>query len=73
MNVELLDAQLRWLLRHGYATWHCYRCDHTSSTMISAYYHLVDHHGLDPQTAFGEGEVGELVDEAGRTWWRRRT
>jgi hypothetical protein len=26
------------------------------------YYHLVDHHGLDPQSAFKEGEAGEPKD-----------
>ena len=52
----LLDDQLRWLLVHGYATWHCYRCKLSFITHIAAYHHLVDFHGLDPQTAFSEGE-----------------
>ncbi len=58
MSMELLDDQLRWLLRHGYAVWHCYRCKQTQSTHIGMYYHLVDFHGLDPQSAFKEGEAG---------------
>jgi hypothetical protein len=60
--MTLLDAQLRWMMLHGYATWHCYRCSAKFSSMISTYHHLVDHHGLDPTTAFREGEGQELVE-----------
>ena len=52
MALYLLDDQLKWLLRHGYVTWHCYRCKTTISTAASMYYHLVDFHGLDPNEAF---------------------
>lgn len=50
----ILDAQLKWLLRHGYCEWHCYRCKMKFSTAAASYYHLVDHHGLDPQRAFDD-------------------
>jgi hypothetical protein len=62
MTFELLDDQMRWLLRHGYVTWHCYRCKSTQWTKSGMYYHLVDHHGLDPQSACKEGEAGEPKD-----------
>lgn len=64
MSVELLDDQLRWLMRHGYATWHCYRCKGKYSSHLGMYYHLVDFHGLDPQSAFQEGEAGEPIAPA---------
>jgi len=32
-------------------------------TPAGAYYHLVDFHGLDPQSAFREGEAGDPVEE----------
>jgi hypothetical protein len=57
--IVLLDAQLRWLMVHGYMTWHCTRCRIVLENHISAYYHLCDTHGLDPQTAFREGEAQE--------------
>lgn len=62
MSMELLDDQMRWLIRHGYFTWTCYRCKTWTNTHIAAYYHLVDHHGLDPQSAFDQGEAGEPRD-----------
>jgi hypothetical protein len=68
VSMELLDAQMRWLLRHGYVTWQCYRCKKKLSSHIGIYYHLVDWHGLDPQSAFREGEAGErmITDEPRR-------
>jgi hypothetical protein len=59
--MTLLDDQLRWLMLHGYMTWHCHRCKVTHNHPVSAYYHLVDTHGLDPQSAFREGEGGEPI------------
>ena len=65
MNLELLDDQVRWLLRHGYVTWHCYRCKAKLSTGPSLYFHLVDLHGLDPDEAFRQGEAGEPKNPRG--------